>query len=72
MRVFLLAESASQNVYWEEELTQRVESYVFLDGVKFTGRRPGPVPGCVNLCCRPCLFLEIGSLSLNLHLLCIT
>jgi hypothetical protein len=45
----------------------------FLDKVKkFAGRGTGLLPGCVNFCCGPCLFLELGSLSLTFYLVQIT
>lgn len=58
----------SKHEYWEKGITQRVENCVFLDGIKFIGRRLGLLPGYVNLCCGPCLFPESGSLSLTFHL----
>lgn len=58
----------SKHVYWEKGITQRVEICVFLDEIKFARRRLGLLPGYVNLCCGPCLFLE----SLNFHLVQIT
>lgn len=53
-----------------EGISQRVGRCVFLGKVKkFTGRRPGLLPSCVNFCCRPCVFPGIWfpfpNLSLN-------
>lgn len=63
----------SKPVYWEKGITGRVEICIFLDEIKkLTGGRLGLLPGCVNFCRGPCLFLESGSLSLTFHLVQIT